>query len=345
MLRLVLLVFVTSAVAADLPMASTPIPPMASSPFPLFNPMKQQQFVSGSTPFIPNLTSNFSSPASSGTGASSVPSGSGASFVPPGYGIQQVFYPPAIFYPGMGGAYGSYPNFPSNLPPMNPSFPSNLPPPMNPNFPSNISPMNQNQPSLGLQGHASPVHQVPWYPTPASTCQGCNLIYRGLPYPGLVPNVQLPSNVPYVRNVPLEPLSQPLVNNWMPHNVQPLVQNLPNLYNPEPVPSPVSESVPLVPEPSSVVPEPSSVVLEPSSLVPVPELPPVVSLSPKEAVPEVVPKEVPSSSRQKRAVVFRSYGSYGYSSWPYYGYRSYLGGWPYYGYRSYYPYRSWYPYW
>ena len=308
MLRLVLLAFVASALAADLPMASTPVPPMASSPFPLFNPMKQQQFVSGSTAFIPNLTSNFSSSASSGPGASSIP---------PGYGIQQVFYPPAIFYPGMGGSHGSYPNFASNLPSM----------------------MNQNQPSL--LGHASPVHQVPWYPTPASTCQGCNLIYRGLPYPGLVPNVQVPSNVPYVRNVPLEPLSQPLVNNWMPHNVQPLVeplvQSLPNLYSPEPVPSPVvpvsSESVPLVPEPSS--------------LVPVPESSPVVeSLSPKEAVPEadpeVVPKEVPS--RQKRAVVFRrSYGFYGSS--PYYGYRSYLGAWPYYGYRSYYPYRSWYPYW
>lgn len=305
--------FVASAIAADMPMMSTP------SPLPLFNPMKQQQFVSGSTPFVPNLMSNFSS-------SSNLPaSGSGASFIPPGYGIQQVFYPPPIFYPGMGSSSGSYPQFYSNIPSM-----------------------NQNPPFLGLQGHAAPVHQVPWYPTPSSTCQGCNLIYRGIPYPGLVPNVQLaPSNVPYVRNVPLESVS-PLVHNWIPQNVQPVVQNLP-LYSPEPIPSPIpvpSESVSM-----PVVPESVSVPIVPESSVPVvPESP--VSVVAKEEIPapEVPISEVPASRKKRALVLSRSYWpNYGYrSSWPYNGYRSYYGGWSNYGYgyRSYYPYRSWaYPYW
>lgn len=327
-----LLAFVASTMAADMDtMVSTPVPPMMPSPLP---PMGQQLFVSGSNPFIPNsnLMSNFSSPALS-TGYS----GSGTSYIPPGYGIQQVFYPPPIFNPGMGSYGSSYPYAPSPVPPM-----------------------NQNPQLLGLQGHAAPVHQVPWYPTPASTCQGCNLIYRGLPYPGLVPNVQqfqhVPNvqlqtvpNVPYVRSVPLSPF----VNNWVPHNVQPVlepvVQNVPvqdaqpNLYNPEPIPSPIP-----VPSVVPVVPE-SSVPVVPESSVPVvPESVPVVS--PK----EVVESEVPAS-RKKRALVYSRYGSYGYRSyyggWPNYGYRSYYGGWPNYGSRSYYggsyyPYRSWsYPYW
>lgn len=298
-----------SAMATDMPMASTPFPPMASSPLPLINPLMKQQFVSGSTPFVPNMMSNFSSP--------SPVSGSGASFVPPGYGIQQVFYPPAIFYPPMGSSYGSYPNIAPSVP----------------------SPMTQNSPFVGLQGHSAPVHQVPWMPTPASTCQGCNLIYRGLPYPGLVPSVQVPlsSNVPYVRNIPLQPMT---VNSWMPHNVQPLVeplvQNLPNLYNPEPIPSPVpvpSEPVPVVPKSveESVVPEPS------------------VAVVPESSEPVAVKESQVPALRKKRAVmVTRSWPYYGYrySSWPYYGYRSYLGGYPYYGYRSFYPYRSWtYPNW
>ena len=310
MVRIILLLgLVCSALAADMPMMSTP------SPLPLFNPMKQQQFVSGSTPFVPNLMSNFSS-------SSNLPaSGSGASYFPPGYGIQQVFYPPPVIYNGMGSSDGSYPQFTSNIPPM-----------------------NQNPSLVRLQGHASPVHQVPWYPTPASTCQGCNLIYRGIPYPGLVPNVQLaPSNVPYVRNVPLESMS-PLVHNWVPQNIQPVFQNLP-LYSPEPIPSPVQ----MPSEPVSVVPEAVSVPVVPEPVIP--ESP--VSVNAKEEVPVAVPEvpiaNVPVSenpvSRKKRALVLsRSYWpSYGYrSSWPYHGYRSYYGGWSNYGYgyRSYYPVHS-----